>query len=862
MEKGPSGEAPLSGLREYDRRRDFERTPEPRGKRAKTPNRSRARSAASLQFVVQQHAARRMHWDFRLELDGLLKSWAVPKGPSLVAGERRMAVQTEDHPLEYAGFEGVIPKGEYGGGAVVVWDRGFWQPIDDPHQGLAKGKLDFTLAGEKLRGRWHLVRMRPRKSDRGKASWLLIKGRDAQARPATAGSIVATDSRSVLTGREVEEVAREADRVWSSRTGERGGPPVRRPGDPSALHGARRKAMPQQAQPQLATLVDAPPEGPEWLHEIKLDGYRILCRIQRGTVRLISRNGHDWTDRFPAVAAALAELPAKSAILDGEAVIFDASGRSSFQALQNALGRVRSAQQVQLVLFDCLYLDGYEVSAAPLLERKQLLRGLLARGPGDSVLHFSDHVTGRGADFFAAACAKQVEGVVAKRADAAYRSGRSRAWLKIKCSKRQEFVIAGFTEPSGSRVGLGALLLAAHDADGDLRYCGKVGTGFDSATLKTLRSALERIEREGSALADPPRMRGVHWVAPRLVAEVSFTEWTSDGRVRHPVFLGLREDKDARRVLIEGEQPVVPQTRTRPPATNVVAGVSLSNPDRVYYPDLGVSKRELAAYYEAVAERALPGLAQRPLTLLRCPNGIEGQRFYQKHANESVPEAVTRVRVRGDKQPYAMITDLASLVSLVQIGALELHVWGARADRLDRPDLVVFDLDPDAAVPWSRVVEAAAALRVYLGELGLITFARVTGGKGVHVVTPIVRRPTWEEVKNFSENVALQFVRLAPTQFTARMSKARRVGKIYIDWVRNTREATAVASYSSRARPGAPVALPISWEELASLREPLRESVREVPRRMAEPDPWADFEASRRSLTRAVMQRVDDRSSS
>jgi bifunctional non-homologous end joining protein LigD len=804
-----------------------------------------------------------MHWDFRLELDGVLKSWAVPKGPSLVAGERRMAAQTEDHPLEYAGFEGVIPKGEYGAGAVVVWDRGFWQPIDDPQRGLARGKLDFTLAGEKLRGRWHLVRMRERASTRGKASWLLIKGRDEQARPATAGSVVVIEPESVLTGRRVEEVAREADRVWSSRTGERGGSRVRPPGDPAALRGSRRSELPREAAPQLATLVDAPPEGPEWLHEIKLDGYRLMCRIDRGAVRLISRNGLDWTDRFPAIAAALGELPIRSAILDGEAVVFDAQGRSSFQALQNALGRVRSAERVQLVLFDCLYLDGRDVRAAPLLERKRLLRAALARGPAQPLLHFSDHVVGRGTEFFAAACAKGVEGVVAKRADAPYRSGRSRAWLKIKCSRRQEFVIGGFTDPSGSRVGLGALLLGAYDAGGDLRYCGKVGTGFDGATLTALRGALGKIARKKSAFADPPRMRGVHWVAPRLVAEVSFTEWTTDRRVRHPVFLGLREDKTPRSVHLELAQPTpAPAAHTRRAAAgNTVAGVALSNPDRVYYPDLGITKRELAAYYEAVAERALPGLVQRPLTLLRCPQGIEGQTFYQKHANESVPEAVGRVRVPGDKQPYAMVTDLASLVSLVQIGVLELHVWGARADRLDRPDLVVFDLDPDAAVPWPRVVETAAALRAYLADLGLVAFARVTGGKGVHVVTPIVRRPTWQQVRDFAENVALAFVRLAPTEFTARMSKSRRVGKIYIDWVRNTREATAVASWSSRARPGAPVALPLAWEELASLAEPLRESIRAAQQRMAQPDPWADFEASRRPLTRAAMQRVGRASS-
>ena len=841
------------GLREYERKRDFARTPEPRGRRKSLARRTakapRRRAVAALQFVVQQHAARSMHWDFRLELDGVLKSWAVPKGPSLVAGERRMAAQTEDHPLEYAGFEGVIPKGEYGAGTIVVWDRGFWQPIGDPRRGLAKGKLDFTLAGEKLRGRWHLVRMKS--GDRSRASWLLLKGRDEQARPKSVAPVVERETRSVLTGRGLEEVARDADRVWSSRSGEVGGGSVRAPGDPAALPGSQRARLPREISLQLATLVDTPPDGLEWLHEIKLDGYRIAVRIERGAARLVTRNGLDWTDRFSALSEALAALPAHSALLDGEAVVFDRDGRTRFQALQNALGAKRSLDAVYYVAFDCLYLDGRDVRAAPLLERKQLLRALVARAPGDGLVRFSEHVVGQGAQFFAAACERGVEGVVAKRVDAPYRPGRSRAWLKIRCSKRQEFAIVGFTEPAGSRTGLGALLIGAYDESGALRYCGKVGTGFDTATLRSLRAKLDRLERKRPALDDPPRMRGAHWVAPKLVAEVSFTEWTSDRRVRHPVFLGLREDKSAAEVRVEREQPIARA------AGNEVAGVRLSSPDRVYYPDLGVTKRELAAYYESVAERALPGLVGRPLMLWRCPEGIDGACFYQKHANESIPESVARVRVRAGDRPYAMVNDLAGLVSLVQIGALELHVWGARADRLDRPDLVVFDIDPDSAVPWSRVVETATALRAYLAELELTAFTRTTGGKGVHVVVPLVRRASWDEVRGFSKAVAQRFVRLAPDRFTSVMSKSQRKGKIYIDWVRNTREATAIACYSPRARPGAPVAIPIAWDELEASSAPPRESVREVPRRMAAPDPWADFEAARRPLTRAALARVE-----
>ncbi|HEX2486887.1 MAG TPA: DNA ligase D, partial [Myxococcota bacterium] len=756
---------------------------------------------------------------------------------------------------------------------MIVWDRGTWKAIGDPHEGLEEGKLDFELFGEKLRGRWHFVRLRPRPQERGRTSWLLIKGRDAAARPATAGAVVSTEPQSVLTGRVLEEVARDADRVWSSRTGERGGPRVAAPGDPSALAGAARAPLPRRAEPQLATLVKEAPDGPEWLHEIKLDGYRLLGTVQKGSARLVSRNGHDWSDRFPDLVAALRALPAREAIVDGEAVVFDAKGRSQFQALQAALASGRARNGIQLVLFDCLHLDGWDVRGAPLSARKQLLRALLARSSGGA-LHFSDHVVGRGPDVHAEACASGVEGIVSKRVDAPYRAGRTRDWRKVKCHKRQEFVIVGWSEPAGTRVGLGALLLGAHDAEGRLRYCGKVGTGFADATLSSLRARLESLAQPRSAVVDPPRARGLHWVRPELVAEVSFTEWTRDGRVRHPVFQGLREDKPARDVRIETEErsdgrrtrdsaeappdgaDAAPADATSAGETSTeksarggagrragrggrtargsaepasLAGVRLSHPDRVYYPDLGITKRELAEYYETVSERALPGLARRPLTLLRCPEGIEGEVFYQKHANASVPAAVQRVRVRGDRQPYAMVTDLASLISLVQIGVLELHVWGARADKLDRPDIVVFDLDPDAAVPWSRVVETARALRAYLDDLGVVAFPRVTGGKGVHLVVPIERRSTWDAVRGFSRGVALELVRLAPKLFTANMSKAGRAGKIYIDWVRNTVEATAIASYSPRARPGAPVALPLSWDELESLDGPLRESIRQAP---------------------------------
>jgi bifunctional non-homologous end joining protein LigD len=840
------------GLETYRRKRDFQKSPEPRGG---SRRKAGARRAVPLRFVVQKHAARRLHYDFRLELDGVLKSWAIPKGPSLSAGERRLAAQTEDHPLEYADFEGVIPAGEYGGGGVLVWDRGTWAPIGDPHAGLDKGDLSFRLAGEKLRGRWHLVRMRARARDRGRSSWLLIKGRDEEAREAGAQPIVEAAPRSVLTGRDMTSVQSASDRVWSSRSGERDAPSIAAPGDPTGVPGARKGALPRSLDAQLATLVDAAPAGDAWLHELKLDGYRVAGRVERGRARLLTRSGQDWTERFAPLAAALATLPAHKAWVDGEVVVLDARGRSDFQQLQRVLTGERG--NLQLFLFDLLHLDGIDLRRARLEDRKRLLRERLLAASGGAVLHLSDHVRGSGPEVYAEACRNGAEGIVSKQADAPYQSGRSRSWLKVKCTRRQEFVLAGFTEPSGSRVGIGALLLAAHDAEGALRYAGKVGTGFDTATLRALRARLEPLRRRSAALEDPPRMRDARWVEPRLVAEVSFSEWTRDGRLRHPSFIALREDKPATEVRFERELPAPSSavSDAPPPLRSEVAGVRLSTPHRIYFPDAGVTKSELAQYWEAAAERALPLLAHRPLSLVRCPESIDAECFYQKHANDSVPENVPRIVVKRGRAPYAMVDDLPSLISLVQIGVIELHVWGARADRLDRPDLVVLDLDPDPTLPWRSVVDTAQLLRGLLDELGLAPFLRTTGGKGLHVVAPLARRASWDEVKGFSHALARQLVRAAPDRYTATIAKSKRAGKILIDYLRNDPDSTAIASWSPRARAGAPVAVPLRWEELDAETRPVF-SLREARTRLALPDPWAGFDDARRPLTRAMLRRV------
>jgi bifunctional non-homologous end joining protein LigD len=827
----------------YRQKRDFERTPEPKGhRRGKGP-------AAPLGFVVQKHAARRLHYDLRLELDGVLKSWAVPKGPSLVPGERRMAVAVEDHPIEYGSFEGVIPRGEYGAGTVVVWDRGTWHPIGDPRTGLASGKLTFRLEGEKLRGRFHLVRTRG--SSGAKTTWLLLKADDAQAERTSAGEITATEPASVLTGRSLEQVAAEATRVWSRGTAEIEPPRITTPGDPSGVAGARRAKVPASVRPQLATLVDAPPQGDDWLHEIKLDGYRLLARKEQGRVALTTRSGQDWTERFASIALALEELSARSAILDGEVVALDQRGRSDFQRLQQALGG--AAARLAYYAFDLLALEGWDLRQAPLVERKRLLRSILAEGDGASVVRFSDHVRGRGPAFHREACAEGLEGVVSKRADAPYRSTRTKTWLKSKCKKRQELAIVGFTEPGGARSGFGALVLGAKDGAGVFRYCGKVGTGFDGETLLGLRRELERHRTKHPPVAGAPKLRGVSWVTPTLVAEISFTEWTRDGSARHPVFLGLRADKSPDEVTIDAPKPPprAPQPR------NEVAGVHLSTPERIYWPDAGITKSELAGHYERVASRILPLIALRPLTLLRCPEGHEGECFYQKHANDSLPATIPRVTVKRREAPYTMIRDLPSIIELVQLGTLELHVWGALADRVDRPDILVFDLDPDPSVPWRRLADTARALRELLADLGLLAFVRATGGKGLHVVTPIVRRPTWPAVKDFTHAVARTLVREAPRHYTTSMTKARRTGKIFLDTFRNAPDATAIASYSTRASVGAPVAAPLFWEEIEGPKGPPIFRLRDMEARLREADPWATFEASRRLVTAAARRRVE-----
>ena len=609
--------------------------------------------------------------------------------------------------------------------------------------------------------------------------------------------------------------------------------------------------LPAWVAPQLATLVAAAPAGDEWLHEVKLDGYRILARIARGRARLLTRNRQDWTDHFPAVAAAAAALPVKEALLDGEVVALDRAGVSSFQALQEGA----EGRSLAYVVFDLLFLDGRDLRARPLLERKKALARLLRGRRGR--IRYAEHVRGSGPQEYARACRNGLEGIVSKRASAAYSAGRSQTWLKVKCVARQEFVIGGYTDPEGARTELGSLLLGVHDRAGRLLYAGRVGTGFTQATLADLGARLRRLARRTSPFAPEgprPPARAAHWVEPVLVGEVAFTEWTRDGLLRHPAFEGLREDKPAAQVVREAPRAAPARRIAGGSAAPVaVAGVRLTHPDRVLYREQAITKLGLARYYEAVAEHIVPHVAARPLSLVRCPEGQGGQCFYQKHAGPGLPAEVKRVRIRergGATAAYPYVDDLPGLVALVQIGVLELHPWNARVGRLERPDRLVLDLDPAPGVPWERVVEAARAIREMLAGLDLVSFVKTTGGKGLHVVAPI--RPTgWDTLHAVGEAVGAALVRRAPDRYTVSSLKAARRGRIFVDFLRNTRGATAVAAYSPRARPDAPVSTPLAWSELDGDARPGDFTVATVPRRLAarRTDPWTGFFSVDQSIT-------------
>ncbi|HVJ02388.1 MAG TPA: DNA ligase D [Sphingomonas sp.] len=786
-------------LAKYNAKRDFTRTGEPAGTVART---------GGNRFIVQKHDATRLHWDFRLEIDGVLKSWAVTRGPSLDPDEKRLAVRTEDHPLSYADFEGTIPKGEYGGGTVMLWDSGRWEPIAGKSaKDLDKGHLHFRLEGERMKGEWLLIRLKPRGKERTE-NWLLRKIDDQYA--GATDLLVETGLTSVVTGRTMQEIA-EGKRVAKR-------PAAAKQAAPKA---ARRSAAGKPLafrEPQLATLVDSVPAGNQWLHEVKYDGYRALVATGN-PVRIYTRSGLDWTDKFPGIAEAAKGLP-PGALIDGEIVAFK-EGKPDFSTLQEAIGA--GGKGLTLFAFDLLEADGEDLAALPQLARKERLRGLVQGG--DERIQFSEHVLGNGEELFEAMCRSGFEGVVSKRVDAPYRGTRSKAWLKTKCIRRQEFVIIGWTPSEAKGRGFRSLLLGLNGPDG-LVYAGKVGTGFNLKTLHALRERFDRIAAKEAPVKVPrAEARGARWLEPELVAEIAFAEFTADKVVRHASFLGLREDKQAGEVV--AEEPVqVADTAAAP-----TYRTKISNRSRVIYPEAGLTKGELADYYAAVSPILLRWLANRPISLVRCPQGRAKHCFFQKHDAGSFGEHVLHVDVRekdGSVQPYLYVADIEGLMTCVQMGTIEFHGWGAPVADIEKPDRLVFDLDPDEGLDFDKVKKAAQDLKTHLADIGLTSWPMLSGGKGVHVVVPLVPRADWPEVRSFAERFARALSAAEPERFTANLKKANRKGKIFIDYLRNQRGATAVLPYVARAREGAPVAAPVSWTELRDLDTAKRFTIRDA----------------------------------
>jgi len=987
----------------YNRKRRFDETPEPSGARAsrKQGARKTTRQAAdeALSYVIQEHDARRLHYDFRLELNGTLLSWAVPKGPSLDPSVKRLAVHVEDHPVEYGSFEGEIPAGNYGAGSVIVWDRGTWEPVGgaaEAARSYAAGKLKFRLHGEKLQGGWTLVRSHMRGSG-DKEQWLLIKERDDEARdesdydilkkrPGSVLSVGASAGKGVKTRTAATKgtgkataatkaTAAVADTTPAAkRAGKNGAKAASSSGaDPKrpdivatrnaqslrelaaspSIEGAVKARLPATFKPQLATLVDAAPPGDEWSYEIKFDGYRVLARIDRdakgSAVKVFTRAGNDWTAKFSKQVKAFEQLGIESAWLDGEAVVLDQNGVPNFQGLQNAFDANRP-QDIIVYLFDIPFLNGYDLRGVPLEQRRAILRALMEE-VDDSVLRFSNDFDFSAEDLLRSACDMALEGIIGKRRDSGYLSGRSSTWIKLKCRRRQEFVIGGYSEPSGSRAAFGALLLGVYDGKGKLQYAGRVGTGFDAALLRSVKKELDAHETQRMPFAAAPRERSrtpVHWVEPVLVAECNFAEWTSEGIVRQASFVSLRNDKPARQIVKEsprqgadvqqqtdsgsdeapkkrvarktsvstaavsgegktgaanskaeaktaGAKDVSMKSRgvetgsakvsaaktvaTKTSATKAkategkatkssaasapaeVAGVRISHPDRVIDKSSGARKIDLVQYYESVADWMLPHLQDRPVSLVRAPEDIGGELFFQKHSQKlSIPNVTQHPGLDPGHPALITVDTLKALVGAAQMGTVEFHTWNAVVSNIEKPDRVVFDLDPDASLGWDRMIEAAQLTRSLLEELGLKSFCKTSGGKGFHVVVPLAKQAGWDEVKDFSQAVAQHMAATLPKYFSAKMGAQNRKQKIFVDYLRNNRGSSTVAAFSARARPGLGVSVPLSWDEVASTTGGDQWTIENLHERLADlkSDPWADYTKTRQRITAAMKKRLDD----
>jgi bifunctional non-homologous end joining protein LigD len=869
-------------LAKYRSMRDFSKTAEPAGAEKTT-------KCNRLRFVIQKHAATRLHYDFRLELDGTFRSWAVTKGPSLDPADRRLAVEVEDHPLDYGDFEGTIPKGQYGGGTVMLWDRGYWEPEGDPHEMLRKGDLKFTLDGERLKGSWVLVRMKRREREK-RDNWLLIKHHDGWSVEDHGELLTEGETTSVASGREMAAIEAgkgkgptkfmtgkgraSGKNVWQSNRAEKAAEekaprpaPLRAPPAPKL-----RAALPGFIPPQLAKSVDRPPPGAGWGHEIKFDGYRLQLRVEKGKGRLLTRAGLDWTPKFKEIAADAGAALADG-LYDGEACALDHNGAPDFPALQAALSDGKTGDLV-FFCFDALFLDGEDLRGLPLSERKARLdQALTAAGQrAGPRIRYVDHFETAGDAVLQSACRMSLEGIVSKRLDAPYRSGRTDNWQKSKCRAGHEVVIGGWTgEPGQLRS-----LLVGVNRDGKLVSVGRVGTGFGRDTVRRVLPRLEAVRADKSPFAGPaPRKGGdiINWARPELVAEIEFAGFTTDGNVRQGAFKGLREDKPAGEVEAETPAPASTELaepkpkaaalkRAQPskPGDNVVMGVVLSNPDKALWPDGGdgrpVTKLDLARYLETVGPWMMPHIKGRPCSIIRMPDGIGGdQRFFQRHAGKGSSALITEVQVFGDHKPYLQLDRIEALAAMAQIGALEYHPWNCQPFQPEVPGRLVFDLDPDEEIPFERVIEGALEVKARLEALGLVSFCKTTGGKGLHVVTPLAggkAEMDWKTGKKFAQDVCLAIAADAPERYVVNMAKVKRKGRIFLDYLRNDRMSTAVAPLSPRGRPGAPVSFPLTWAQVKPGLDPKRWTIRTAPAELKKTKAWADYFDAERPLKDAI----------
>ncbi len=867
----------MDKLMTYQAKRDFTQTAEPRGGTAVRPS-------EHPRFVIQKHAATRLHYDLRLELDGVFKSWAITRGPSLDPHDKRLAVETEDHPLDYGDFEGTIPKGQYGGGTVQLWDRGTWAPQGmTAEQGLASGDLKFTLEGGHLHGSWVLVRIKGWSGKR--VNWLLIKHRDEHAREGDADALLAGD-RSIASGRSMAEIAAGTgrspapfmvagaaaavakDAVWDSSVGL--APALRAERKrPRAKTKSTAAVMPGFIEPQLCHPLERPPSGDGWLHEIKFDGYRVQVRVEGGRAVVRTRKGLDWTDRFGAVARACAMLP--DGIVDGEVVALNGDGAPDFAVLQAALAE-GDTDQLVFFAFDLLHAGGEDLRPLKLFERKARLQAFLAgKAPPDKALvRYVDHFDTGGDAVLLSACKLSLEGIVSKQANAPYRSGRSETWTKAKCRGGHELVIGAWTDTGGQ---FRSLMVGVNRGD-HFVHVGRVGTGFGRDVAARLLPKLKAMAADKSPFTGagaPPPAANIHWVRPELVAEVQFAGWTAAGQVRQASFKGLREDKPATEVVAETPAPAAETPITAPAlkrvsakaGSEVVMGVSISRPDKAMWPQAGedgqpVTKLDLARYYEAVGPWLLSHLKGRPCSIIRAPDGFEGQTFFQRHAMPGSSNLLELVTVSGDRKPYLEIDRVEGLAAVAQTAALELHPWNCDPFHPDIPGRLVFDLDPGPEVEFTAVIDAAKEVRDRLAELGLIGFCKTTGGKGLHVVTPLARadgaNPSWPEAKAFAQGVCKVMANAAPDRYVINMAKKLRTGRIFLDYLRNDRFATAVAPLSPRARPGATVSMPVTWAQVKAGLDPQRYTVRSVPALLAKTKAWAEYCEAERPLAAAIQR--------